>query len=89
MHYLYIIKSEDTGKYYIGETNNIERRLLEHQQGDTSFGKRNKNSKLVYKKDYNDRNRAKKIEYFLKRQKSCIFIKKLIAGRIILPEEFR
>ena len=27
MHYLYILKSEKTGKYYVGESSDVEKRL--------------------------------------------------------------
>jgi len=31
MHYLYILYSDSTQKFYIGETNNLENRILKHQ----------------------------------------------------------
>ncbi|WP_240475263.1 GIY-YIG nuclease family protein [Flavobacterium reichenbachii] len=31
MHYLYILYSDSTKKFYIGETNNIDQRILKHQ----------------------------------------------------------
>ena len=30
MFYVYILESESTGRYYIGQTNNLARRLAEH-----------------------------------------------------------
>ena len=85
MNYVYILKSESSGKYYIGETGNMEARLSAHKQGRTSFGKRNENLKIVYKKEFNNRNDAKYIESFLKQQKSHLFIDRLISGKITLP----
>ncbi len=32
MHYLYILYSKSTTKYYVGETHNIEERLIKHNQ---------------------------------------------------------
>lgn len=80
MHYLYILKSLDSGKYYIGETSNISNRLKEHQQRKTSFGKRNSNLTLVYSKEVDSRSKAKKLEKFIKDQKSSSFIEKIIKG---------
>jgi len=85
MHYLYILKSIDSDKYYIGETKNLERRLIQHQKGKTSFGARNKNIVLIYKQEFENRSQAKKLESFLKRQKSHLFIDRFIKGEIIPP----
>ncbi len=85
MHYLYILKSDQTEKYYIGETSDIEKRLKEHLSGKSSFGKRNKELQLAYKKEFHNRSEARKIESFLKRQKSRLFIEKFIAGKISFP----
>jgi len=30
MFYVYILQSESTGRYYCGQTNNLERRIREH-----------------------------------------------------------
>lgn len=35
MHYVYILKSEKDNKLYIGKTNDVERRLAEHNRGHT------------------------------------------------------
>lgn len=85
MHYLYVLRSNKSGRYYIGETNNLEQRLLQHKQGKTSFGKSNKDSILVYKEELQNRSQAKKLESFLKRQKSHLFIDRFIKGEIIPP----
>lgn len=85
MYYLYILKSHDSGKYYIGETQNINSRIEQHKQKKSSFGKRNSDFELVYKKEFSSRSEAKRLESFLKRQKSHLFIDKLIIGKIIIP----
>ena len=85
MHYLYILKSNDSDKYYVGETQNIDTRIEQHKQKKSSFGKRNSNFELVYKKEFNNRSEAKRLESFLKKQKSHLFIDKFIAGKILIP----
>jgi putative endonuclease len=85
MHYLYIIRSRQSGKYYTGETNDVAQRLKQHQAGRTSFGSRNKDIGLIYKKELQNRSVAKKLEYFIKRQKSSLFIERFIKGEIIPP----
>jgi len=85
MHYLYILKSEETGKYYIGKSSNIEKRLEKHTSGKTSYGRRNNRIKLIFKKTLGNRGEAKKLESFLKRQKSRKFIDKFINGKVNPP----
>ena len=85
MHYLYILKSNSSGKYYVGETSDIDKRLTAHKSGRTGFGKRNKDVELVLCKECLDRGQAKEIEAFVKRQKSRLFIEKVIAKKYTLP----
>jgi putative endonuclease len=85
MHYLYILQSEKTGKYYVGESSDFEKRLEKHIAGKTSYGKRNAGIKLVFKEAVSNRSEAKKLESFLKRQKSRKFIDKFIDGKMNIP----
>ena len=85
MYTVYILQSNKTNKFYIGETSNLERRLKEHRQAKTSFGKINKSISLIYSKKVQTLSEARKMESFLKRQKSHKFIEKLIEGKIIIP----
>jgi len=76
--FVYILYNEKNDKFYIGQTNNIERRLIEHNSGKTNYTSRHNGEwKLVYKEDLSDRTLALKRERFLKNQKSKIFYKKL------------
>ena len=85
MRYVYILKSKESDRYYIGESSNVERRLLEHKEGKTAFGKRNAGLTVVYQKAYSNRSEAKKLESFLKQRKSHRFINKLINREITAP----
>ena len=40
MFYVYILKSIYYGKYYIGQTENIEKRMMEHNSGKVNFTSR-------------------------------------------------
>ena len=40
MFYVYILKSIDSGKYYIGQTGDIDNRITQHNSGKVSFTKR-------------------------------------------------
>ena len=85
MHYLYILKSNSSGKYYVGETSNIEQRVQEHKQRNTFFGKRNNDIGLVYKKRFKTRSGARRVECFIKRQKSRKFIDKIVTEKYLFP----
>ena len=65
MYYVYILKL-NSGKFYIGYTQNIKRRLAEHRVKKTYFVGREKNFKLVYFEAFNDIDLAKQRERKLK-----------------------
>ncbi len=51
--YTYILECAN-GKYYTGSTNNLERRILQHQSGEgANFTKKNLPVKLVYYEVFN------------------------------------
>jgi len=59
LYYVYILLCSD-GKYYVGVTNNIENRLLEHQKGTDirAFTYRRRPVKLLFHHVFNDINQA-------------------------------
>ena len=52
MHVLYILKSKSDNKLYIGVTNNLKRRLKEHQNGLSAATKHRGPWELVYCEAY-------------------------------------
>jgi putative endonuclease len=84
-YYVYIIQSLKTLKYYIGSTNNLERRLIEHNSGKSKFT-RNKNPfSLIYKEEYPTRSEALKRELQIKSYKGGCGFKKLIDRSSVPP----
>lgn len=65
MFYLYIIRFND-GDLYTGVTNNLERRLIEHQSGRSEYTKNKGGFRLVYTEEFTDLKSAKKKEWELK-----------------------
>jgi len=67
MHYVYLLESAKVKKLYIGCTNNIKKRVIEHNNGDSEYTKSYIPWKLVYfegclsKKDAYRRERALKL----------------------------
>lgn len=78
MWYTYIIKSELNNKYYIGCTNNIKRRLQEHNNGYNYSTKNYKPWCLVYFEKFNNQKEAYEREKKIKSYKGGNAFKKLI-----------
>ena len=82
---IYIIKSETTGKIYIGHTSDLERRLREHN--DRIVGKRRYTRKhqgpwrLIHFEEMESRSDAMRREKFLKSGKGREWIYKNITPR--------
>lgn len=75
--FVYILKDEK-GRFYIGSTSNINRRLKQHFQGHTQTTNRMTNPKLVFLQEYNSLHRARNIEKRLKNLKRKDYIEKII-----------
>ncbi len=88
MHFFYIIYSQDTDKFYIGETHDIISRLEKHNSHSyqKSFTKISEDWKIVLEFQCLDRENALYLEKFVKRMKSRKFIEKIIADNRILTE---
>ncbi len=78
----YILECSDK-TYYVGSTNNIERRLRDHSFGQCRYTKSRLPVKLVFTKKFSTLKEARNYEYFIKRQRNKEFYKKLIDGAIV------
>ncbi|PIZ64450.1 hypothetical protein CO051_04760 [Candidatus Roizmanbacteria bacterium CG_4_9_14_0_2_um_filter_39_13] len=76
---LYILKSEKYNRYYIGSTNNLKRRLAEHNLGKTLSTKFIRPLKAVFIQDYEMIEEARSIERKLKKFKSRIILERIIS----------
>lgn len=81
--YLYILQSNKNGRYYIGSTNNPDRRLEEHNGKLVTATQYLVPLKMVFCKEYQELSEARNIERKLKRQKSRILIEKIIKDQNI------
>jgi len=82
MFSVYVIKSESSNKIYIGQTSNLEKRLIQHNDLKNNFSKYTKRNKgpwkLIYKEEFETRSEAIKRERFLKSGKGRDYIKQFI-----------
>jgi putative endonuclease len=83
MAFLYVLKSQVDGRYYIGSTSNIQRRLKEHISGKTRTTKVWQATELVYSEEYPDIQEAKAREKKLKSYKSHKYIDYLIQSKLM------
>lgn len=80
MYSVYILQSEKNGSYYIGYSHDVFARLATHNAGLVTATRYKRPYRIVYTEGYEIETDARKREYFIKRQKSRVFIEKLIEG---------
>ena len=78
MSFVYILEGKRNGKYYVGSTENLERRMLHHVNGHTPTTKRFGGIKLVFKQYYDNIGDARKIEKKLKKMKRKDYLIKIV-----------
>lgn len=78
MFFTYIIKSEKSGRYYIGSTKDLESRLKRHNTGEMKSTKPFIPYKVVYCEKFETLTEARIRESEIKRRKSRKYIEFLI-----------
>ncbi|NNT70684.1 GIY-YIG nuclease family protein [Flavobacterium sp. IMCC34852] len=88
MHFLYIIYSSSVNKFYVGETDEMDKRLLKHNKHlyEGSFTKIAEDWKVILLFECISKDQAVRLEKFIKRMKSKVFIEKAIANPEILAD---
>ncbi len=79
MWFVYLLKSKKDGTYYIGYTENLKQRLIDHNQGKTKSIKHKVPLMLVYFEGYGNKTVARTREIELKNNS---YKKKEIIDRI-------
>jgi putative endonuclease len=82
MAFVYILQSETTGRFYIGSTDDLERRLSEHLRGHSPATRRRGPWTLVYKEQFDTVVEARRREYKIKQWKSAKLIQALIRSSV-------
>jgi putative endonuclease len=78
MYSTYILWSEKLKKYYIGHTDDLSRRLGEHNAGRSQYTKHGTPWVLTYTENFNTRCETRRREQEIKRRKSKKYIEHLI-----------
>lgn len=78
----YILECSDK-TYYVGSTNNLRRRLSDHENKQNRYTKFRLPIRLVYTKEFDTVKEARVYEYFIKRQRNREFYKELINAAFV------
>jgi putative endonuclease len=80
-YFVYILKSEKDGSFYTGFTQDLARRLQQHNIGKVKATRYKRPFRLVYNEAHPNATEARQREYYIKSQKSRKFIEGLIKKR--------
>ncbi|MFZ2226273.1 MAG: GIY-YIG nuclease family protein [Candidatus Moraniibacteriota bacterium] len=83
MAFVYILQSKKDSRFYVGSTNDLERRISEHKNGKTPSTKRFGGIELVFNQEYVFLNDARRIERKLKKLKRRDYLEKIIQDGFI------
>lgn len=80
MYFVYVIRNAE-GLLYKGQTDNVEKRLLEHnsEDGERRYTKRRGPWRIVYQETYETRSKARAREKFLKSGQGREFLKRVLS----------
>lgn len=78
MYYVYFLKSLSREKHYIGVSQDLKKRLEEHNSGSTKSTKPYRPWTIIYKEEFLDKHQAYKREFFLKSPKGYLEKKKIV-----------
>ena len=81
-HFLYILKSKSADKFYIGISQNPERRLEYHNTLEKGFTSRYRPWVIVFTQEFNSKSNALKVERKIKNWKSRIMTQRVVNGEI-------
>ena len=80
---VYILKSDKDGRYYVGSTSDLERRILDHNNSKVKSTKCGVPWKIVYDEVHVTLSKARSRENQIKRWKKRVMIEKLIRGAFV------
>ncbi len=80
MHFVYVLKSSKDGRFYVGMTTNVEKRVAEHNDGRTKSTKGFIPWELFFVEKFSTRVEARSREKYLKGGSGKEYIKRLWSG---------
>ena len=80
MYTVYVLSSLTDKKSYVGMTDDVERRLMEHNSGRSSYTSRHMPWKIIYKEEYATLEEAVGREKYLKSASGRRFLKRIFSS---------
>ncbi len=77
-HYVYVLRSKRDGKFYIGSTNDLKRRLQQHQRGENTSTSKRLPVELIYFEGHRSKNDALRREKYFKTTKGKITLRQIL-----------
>jgi len=78
MFWIYVLKSEKYDKSYVGSTNDLTRRLSQHNAGLGNFTKNYRPWNMIYTEEFETHTEALQREKFLKSKSGRKFLKSVV-----------
>ena len=78
----YILECNN-GDFYIGSTDDLNRRIEEHNKGENKSTKHKRPLKIIFTKSFDSLKEARSFEFFIKKQRNKNFYNKLINGAFV------
>ena len=76
--YVYILKDR-TGRFYVGSTSDIKRRIGQHASGHTQTTRNMDEPTMVFTQEYNSLGVARRVEKKIKALKRKDYVEKIVA----------
>lgn len=83
--FVYILYPRTKDRFYIGQTDNLEERLISHNSGKSTYTSRVSDWEIVYVEEFETRTLSRKRENEIKRKKSRSYIEWLVGGASSRP----
>jgi putative endonuclease len=81
MYYTYVLYSSTKGIYYIGQTNNLQDRILRHNQNRNKYTKGKGPWELVFSRSFGTRREAVELEQSLKKFRNRTYLERWISSQ--------
>jgi putative endonuclease len=78
MYYVYVLQIKRSGRYYIGQTKDLAKRLQKHSRGETKSMKNRGEFKVVYTEELSSRAEAMRRERQIKNYKGGEAFRRLL-----------
>jgi putative endonuclease len=79
-YFCYIIYSKTLDRYYVGHTEDVDVRLIQHNSGISTFTAKAQDWVLLYRQEFETREEARKREFEIKKKKSRKYIEWIISA---------